>query len=717
MIKYKRFFLCGLTLSMLLIAPSVMAQAQIWVLVGPAETTTQVNVTTEDIHLMLYWPGLTDRPGIPHGIRAWIGWGPPNTPPETWVNWGRADFVKNDGLTGLYFGTITESQVGIYSYAFRIQRQSDPYIYADLDGSANGYQVSRAGVLHVVDPPITPTPTPPVPPPPIPDMIDDCALVSPASTISGTGQPTEDIIGLAFIDGVTSDPGTTTSLKAEIGWGDPATSPVLWLDWVPATFDSDVNQSDLFAGNLVETVTGTYNYCYRFSYNNGPFCFGYLDGSADGRRDGPLGVWTVQLGDVTPTPTPTPVPFSIDWCNLDRPSSTTTTAGTPTESIYGQVLINGVTAADGATTGLVAELGWGIPIDDPTLWGNWVPATFSGDVGNNDEFVGTITETVPGVYGYAYRYQWETGPGCYGDLDGSTNGIQLDQLGVLVVQSAPTPTETPTPTPTETPSPTPTETPTPTPTETPTPTPTETPTPTPTETPTPTPTETPTPTGTPTPSPTPTPPAVQDCSLVGPALTVTQPGVATEDVIGEAFIDGLTTVDGPTTGLLAELGWGDPADDPTTWTNWATAGYIGDNAGWDQFASQIVESQVGTYAYAFRFISTEGGYCYTDAGNLRVIDGYDEDTDGDGYSDGYEEEVYTDPSDPADHPYLGDVNLDGRVDLLDPILYHRGVTGLIPTTGLDIRDLDQDPLKATTVDDAIYLYRWVVGFPGYEILR
>ena len=99
--------------------------------------------------------------------------------------------------------------------------------------------------------------------------------------------------------------------------------------------------------------------------------------------------------------------YTIGWANLQRPFSITHTIGiTPTENIYGQVWIDSVTEIPGATPGLLAQVGYGPNESDPrgnVEW-TWYDATFSGQVGNNDEFVGTLLPEVVGEFDYVYRY-------------------------------------------------------------------------------------------------------------------------------------------------------------------------------------------------------------------------------------------------------------------------------------------------------------------------
>jgi glycosidase len=104
--------------------------------------------------------------------------------------------------------------------------------------------------------------------------------------------------------------------------------------------------------------------------------------------------------------------YVIDWANLQWPFAITHTIGiTPTENIYGQVWIDGVTQIPGATPSLMAQVGYGPNDSDPrgnTSW-SWSDAAFNTDAGNNDEFVGTLLPEAIGDFDYVYRYSTNGG--------------------------------------------------------------------------------------------------------------------------------------------------------------------------------------------------------------------------------------------------------------------------------------------------------------------
>ena len=92
------------------------------------------------------------------------------------------------------------------------------------------------------------------------------------------------------------------------------------------------------------------------------------------------------------------------------------TAGSPSEHIFGQVWLSGVTDQPGQGAGIEAQLGYGPAFDPPTQanW-TWVDATYNLDSGNNDEYRARLTVKWAGTYAYAFRYRYRGGSWTYGD--------------------------------------------------------------------------------------------------------------------------------------------------------------------------------------------------------------------------------------------------------------------------------------------------------------
>ncbi|HIC89664.1 MAG TPA: hypothetical protein EYP04_09730 [Anaerolineae bacterium] len=130
-------------------------------------------------------PGYTDYAGQGPGIVAELGYGPNFTDPALggWA-WFPTSFAGDYfGLYDLYVGAITPDQEGVFDYAYRFSVDDGlTWVYADLDGTVNGYDPAQAGDMVVQGVPATDTPTP-------------TATSTPTSTPSPTPTPTATPIG------------------------------------------------------------------------------------------------------------------------------------------------------------------------------------------------------------------------------------------------------------------------------------------------------------------------------------------------------------------------------------------------------------------------------------------------------------------------------------------------------------------------------------------
>jgi hypothetical protein len=88
--------------------------------------------------------------------------------------------------------------------------------------------------------------------------------------------------------------------------------------------------------------------------------------------------------------------------------------------VYGQVWIDGATAAPGQTPQPAAQLGYGPEGSDPARRGlAWVDASFNVDAGNNDEFMASMLPTRGAFRLSVYRYSTTGGRDwLYADLNG-----------------------------------------------------------------------------------------------------------------------------------------------------------------------------------------------------------------------------------------------------------------------------------------------------------
>jgi glycosidase len=127
-------------------------------------------------------------------------------------------------------------------------------------------------------------------------------------TISVTNR-TANVYGQVWIDGVTSQPGPTPGLLAELGFGPDGSDPAgnaAWT-WVEASFNVDAGNNDEFFASLLPDAVGTYDYAYRYSTTGGQdWVYADLDGSPNGYSPAQAGALTVvSSGDTSPPAVPT----------------------------------------------------------------------------------------------------------------------------------------------------------------------------------------------------------------------------------------------------------------------------------------------------------------------------------------------------------------------------------------------------------------------------
>ncbi|MCX7944253.1 MAG: IPT/TIG domain-containing protein, partial [Deltaproteobacteria bacterium] len=124
---------------------------------------------------------------------------------------------------------------------------------------------------------------------------------------------------------------------------------------------------------------------------------------------------------------PAPLP---QWGNLQWPYSIRVPENSPSEFIYGQVYHPNITNGEGQGLGIYAQIGYGprgvYPLD--ASW-KWLSTEYNTDVGNNDEYKGKIVIPLSGHYSYTFRYSFDNTNWLYTDIDGSNNGVSIDQLG------------------------------------------------------------------------------------------------------------------------------------------------------------------------------------------------------------------------------------------------------------------------------------------------
>ncbi len=132
------------------------------------------------------------------------------------------------------------------------------------------------------------------------------------------GVASELVFGQLWIDVVTSHPGATAGLVAELGYGpdgsDPSVNPAAW-QWTPAAYNLDVGANDEFMATVTVATPGEYDYCYRYSYFGGPWVYADLDGTNNGYSPIQAGTLTVTSASAVEEGLPTQLSFALQGAN------------------------------------------------------------------------------------------------------------------------------------------------------------------------------------------------------------------------------------------------------------------------------------------------------------------------------------------------------------------------------------------------------------------
>ncbi len=202
-------------------------------------------------------------------------------------------------------------------------RNAQVYFYVvtalDTVGNESGYSNEASGMPHL--------------------LIGWANLQSPSTLdhIISVTTPTGLALGQVWIDGVTSQPGPTPTLEAQLGFGPHGSNPSGNADWtwIDAAFYADKGNNDEYMASMLPDTTGLFDYVYRYSTTNGRDWL-YAD------LDGPIPTGTLP---------PNPGLLTVD------PSSDTTAPATPAN------------LAVTTTTPTGIGLTWDAVLGDPTLYG------------------------------------------------------------------------------------------------------------------------------------------------------------------------------------------------------------------------------------------------------------------------------------------------------------------------------------------------------------
>jgi hypothetical protein len=516
--------------------------------------------------------GLTRGVGQAGGVKAEVGYASASSEflnPASYT-WEAATYEtdSDSGEADVYKGLVTlpppiggESVEWVIAIRFSIDG-GQTWVMADGDGIANGVSAEMMRRVFITRP-----------------RVDYCKLGPDGSSANPEifyrpGDTTlVKVAGQVYAAGITQGSGAGSGLTAQLGYGpadsDPRDSSA-WT-WVNATYKAEHGNNDEWEADLPNPGTeGTWRIAFRFSISENAWRVCDADGVNDSTEGnlafslGKLGV--LRVGNEAPKP-------QVGWCKIGEDQkapeaiSYLTTQTTGFKTVYAQVFMAGVTDKPGAGPGLVGELGWGPANEDPRtsrLWTWTTPMAWSKDNFTvNDEWKATLPNPgVNGEYRYAVRFAANGGPVRVCDGNGVDDGgqdFELDKLGTLNV------------------------------------------------------------TGTVV-----VPKVIGWCKL-GPdgnnepeTKTYATNATASHKIVGQVYVQGVTTEDGPGANVVAQLGWGPRAENPTNSPNWnwttaaAYKGDIGENN--DEYEATLPNpGTAASFGFAYRFQVNGGDFRYCDA--------------------------------------------------------------------------------------------------------
>jgi len=352
-----------------------------------AQPSGQTAVTNSHVRVST----VTELLGQGAGVTAEVGYGPVGSQPSTWTAWQPATFSTDAIFFDRYVKAITApAAVGTYDVAYRYRYLTKPYVYCDVDGSANGYQVAQAAKLTVAS-----------------AAISACNLqfVDKATVPSGDGVTA---FARVTVPGLSANAGPTPGLRVQVGVGtagDNASTSLLW-GWKEAAFNIDTAGADEFVLAFQPAYNGNRAVSARASLNNGAtWTYCDLNGSDVN------GYEVAQQHTLVVTDHQ-----DFDFCNLQFPAAATRQFDGGGVDVYGQLYVAGVTP--NPAFAVTAQLGTGKKVEDPGMTWTWTSASFNTAAGGNNEYSATLFKT-PGTYHYAYRFSRDGGSWCYGDLNGN----------------------------------------------------------------------------------------------------------------------------------------------------------------------------------------------------------------------------------------------------------------------------------------------------------
>lgn len=397
---------------------------------SPASATTGED--SERLHAFVYANGVTPGDGQGTGIVGELGFGTGDPTGFDFVPMNYNGDIDGpnagDKANDEYGARLRSNVAGDYAYVARFKAADGPWVYCDLDGSANG--VDAPGEFSVSDPPV---PT-----------VGFCQTNTAALTAL-SGQASAAIEGTVFSAGITAGSGMGAGVQAELVYGPWSQSPTSWTNKVVATYEADrdgLNAGDLandvYTAVIPSQVQGDYGFAYRFSLDAGA-TWTYCDTSGSPPFED-TAVGELEVRDV--------VVNLADSCKLQFPAIMTSALIGEDLTVFGRVTEAGKTGTGILHPDLRAEVLVGAenldPVADLASFQKFPASLSTAGVINpapgEDEFAAVFNLGTAGAFVMAYRFSVDGGQNwrtC--DLDPTTpfDRKQAGHISVFDAASAP----------------------------------------------------------------------------------------------------------------------------------------------------------------------------------------------------------------------------------------------------------------------------------------
>ena len=509
---------------------------------GPASLSVRANRETEKVFAQAYVKNCT---GYPYekckNLKAQVGYGDSSAADASEFTF--VDATLNENLyphsnNSEFMASLKPTEAGDYAVAYRFSLDDGAnWTYCDTDNDMR-FEMAKTVPLHVDKDE---------------DVIRWCRVQHPQTQTVKVGEESAKIYGRVYVPNCSEGTAKCASVTAELGYGLKGTDKESF-HYVQADYNSEftTTDNDEYSAKITINEPGGYDIIYRFSTNGGQ-TWTYCDfDDADGFQIEKAASMIVK--DDT---------LEVSWCRITNMDDTMdVTAGGVSQGIEAQARVDGCTDGDKRCSNLTAYVGYGNRNQEMGSF-KFFDAQFDKNVGDNDQFVGTITvPKTPGNYDVVYAFSLDGGKTkVYCDTDSDGNSFDQGKLGRITVSEPPAPKEL----------------------------------------------------------------HVDWCKLQYPNQDFTMLANGNTDVYGRVYVEGCTNVaDGCQGKLMAEAGYG-TGSDPAQYTYSHASFNLHDGPN-EEYAATLFHVPAGTYSIAYRFSVDEGKtwtYCDLDGAGTGNNGGYD----------------------------------------------------------------------------------------------